>query len=308
MPQLVNRVRSDSTVEMAELSAVERLALRLGRAVNESERGKRAQELFLRTVAYSWMRASLARRMYAEGLDELAALRPERGVLLVSNHRSFFDLYAIMLAIWTARIGWARRLYFPVRANFFYDRLLGVMTNLVVGAGVMYPPIYRSQQRAALNRDAIVRMSEFLQKPCSVLGLHPEGTRNKGQDPYQLLPAQPGVGEIALLAKPTVIPVFINGMSNSIPHDISENYTRDIRRTNPILCVFGSPVPCDDLFLQTPRPALYKRMSDRFSENILSLGQKERELRDRCARGQIPDDHPGWLTNRGGGIFYIAPG
>jgi hypothetical protein len=32
---------------------------------------------------------------------------------------------------------------------------------------------------------------ELLQKPGNVIGFHPEGTRNNGDDPYHLLPAQP---------------------------------------------------------------------------------------------------------------------
>ena len=279
----------------------------MGHAANETRCGKRGQEMFLRSVAYPWMRASMARRMFVEGLDELIAMAPARGVLLVSNHRSFFDLYAIMLAIWMGPVGWARQLYFPVRANFFYDRLLGVLVNFIVGGGVMYPPVFRQRERAQRNRDALQLMQSFLQQPNSLLGMHPEGTRGKGDDPYQLLPAQPGVGEIALTAKPVIIPVFINGLSNNFFGEIRRNYARGVRRENPLICVFGKPLDCDELFAMTPRLALYKVASDRFRLEIMALGEREKRLRAACLAAEIGDDHPGWLDNRGRGLFYASP-
>ena len=50
--------------------------------------------------------------------------------------------------------------------------------------------------------------------------MHPEGTRGKGPDPYEFLPAQPGVGKLALVAQPIVIPAFILGLGNNIVEDI----------------------------------------------------------------------------------------
>jgi hypothetical protein len=32
---------------------------------------------------------------------------------------------------------------------------------------------------------------------------------------------------------------------------------------------------------------------------ITALGPRERELRERCARGEMPDDDRGWVTYRG---------
>ena len=64
-------------------------------------------------------------RTVEEHVDELVAFRPETGVMLVSNHRSFFDQYAMLLACYMGPVPWAKRLYFPVRSNFFYDQPLG---------------------------------------------------------------------------------------------------------------------------------------------------------------------------------------
>src|SRR5262245_32302999 len=114
------------------------MAVALGKLTNERPTGKRLQGHWLRTMSWWWIRPALTRRMYAEGLDRLETYEPERGVLVVSNHRSFFDQYAIMLATWAARIHWAKDLYFPVRSNFFYERPLGVLVNYFVGGGAMY--------------------------------------------------------------------------------------------------------------------------------------------------------------------------
>ena len=136
--------------------------------------------------------------------------------MLVANHRSFFDQYAMLLACYMGPVPWAQALYFPVRSNFFYDQPLGIVVNAAIAGGAMYPPIFRQAERRALNDEALDKMVEILQQPGNVLGMHPEGTRGKGPDPYAFLPAQPGVGKLALLAKPIVIPAFIHGLGNNI--------------------------------------------------------------------------------------------
>jgi 1-acyl-sn-glycerol-3-phosphate acyltransferase len=291
----------------AELNRFERLAVELGRLTNETRAGKALQETFLRTVSYTWIRACLARRMFCDNLDAVIALRPDRGVLFASNHRSFFDQYAVLLGVWMGRTSWARRLYFPVRSNFFYERQLGLLVNYLVGAGAMYPPIFRQSERAARNKEALERMVDLLAEPGSVVGVHPEGTRGKGPDPYQMLPAQPGIGQIALQARPIAIPVFINGLSNDIVKDVRANFDPAVRRERPVIVVFGDPIDYADLTAQKPRPTLYKKAADRFREAILALAPRERELRAMCESGMIRDDHPGWLTNREHGRFYVPP-
>jgi 1-acyl-sn-glycerol-3-phosphate acyltransferase len=282
----------------AELTRFERMAVALGRFTNERPGAKRWQGHWLRTMSWWWIRPVLTRRMYAEGLDELRDLTPERGILVVSNHRSFFDQYAIMLATWAAKMPWSRDLYFPVRANFFYERPLGLFVNYFVGGGAMYPPIFRQRERAELNDDALDRIIKFFDRPGAVVGVHPEGTRGKGPDPYQFLKAQPGVGKIALLARPTVIPVFINGLSNDLVADIRANFAPDIRRTRPCIGVYGRPIDLSDLYAQKPRPALYKKTADRFMAEIGKLAARERELREACLAGRIADDDPHWVIHK----------
>ena len=290
-----------------DLSRFEQLALELGRLTNETGTGKKLQDAFLRRISYIWIRASLSHRMFADGLERVLALHPDRGVLFATNHRSFFDQYAVLLALWMGRTPWMKRLYFPVRSNFFYERPLGLLVNYLVGGGAMYPPIFRQASRSARNKEALERIMAFLQQPGSLVGVHPEGTRGKGPDPYEMLPAQPGIGQIALQARPIVLPVFINGLSNDIVRDVRANYEPDIRRVRPCICVLGEPVDYEDLKAQKPRPALYKKAADRFRDAIIALMPRERELREMCTQGAIPDDHPGWLDNLGVSKIYIPP-
>ena len=283
----------------AQLTPMERIALWFGKAGNEDPRGKWIQNRVLRGLSYVWVRPVLARRIFAEGLEELIHMTPERGVLMVSNHRSFFDLYSLLLACYMGPVPWAKRLYFPVRSNFFYDHPLGIAVNVIAAGGSMYPPIYRQTERRALNDEALGTMVNFLQQQGSIVGMHPEGTRNKNDDPYTFLPAQPGVGKLALLAKPTVLPLFINGLGNSFIDDVKANFSKEARRERAVIAVFGKPVDYSDLLVEKPRPTLYKKAADRFMAAISALTAREKELRADILAGRITDDEPRWIANRG---------
>lgn len=290
------------------LTRMERIALRFAELTNDDPRGKWLQTRFLRGVSYVWVRAAIANRIFVEGLEDLMKLRPETGVMLVSNHRSFFDQYIMLLACYMGPVAWAKRLYFPVRSNFFYDQPLGLFVNAAVAGGAMYPPIYRQSERRALNDGALDKMVEILNQPGNVLGMHPEGTRGKHEDPYTFLPAQPGVGKLALVARPVVIPAFNLGLGNNIVEDVRLNFTRDARRKHAVITVFGAPLDYSDLLAEKPRPALYKKTADRFMAEIKKLAEREKELRAEVDAGRIPEDDPRWLGNRPAGKLYAREG
>jgi 1-acyl-sn-glycerol-3-phosphate acyltransferase len=292
----------------APLSRLERFALRFAELANETPRGKWLQTQFLRSVSYTWVRAGIARRVLADGLDRIMQLEPDTGVMLVSNHRSFFDQYVMLLACYMGPVSWAKRLYFPVRSNFFYDQPLGLFVNAAVAAGAMYPPIYRQAERRALNDDAIDRMVHILRTPGSVLGMHPEGTRGKGPNPYVFLPAQPGVGKLAVVARPLVIPTFILGLGNNIVQDIRWNFERNTRRDHAVLLLFGEPFDLAPFLDEKPRPTVYKRVADALMQAIGALSAREKELRVELRSGRISEDDPRWLTNRPIGKLYAREG
>jgi 1-acyl-sn-glycerol-3-phosphate acyltransferase len=269
--------------------------LAIGRFINERPVAKKLQQAWLTRFNQSWVRYAIGRRVLVDNVEWLLHDPSDAGVVICLNHRSYFDAYVAIFALLEQGARWPRKMYFPVRSNFFYEHPLGGAVNLVLGGGSLYPPIFRDQSKAELNRDALRRVAGFLAEPGVLVGLHPEGTRNKGPDPYELLPAQPGIGQIVLQARPLVVPAFINGMSNSYVEDITSTYRRDIRRDKPVIVVFGEPVEYGDLAAQKPRAALYKKMSDRIRDAIIELGRREKILREQCARGQIRDGDTRWV-------------
>lgn len=285
-----------TTDPSSPFSRIERAAVWLGRRANLTNAGKRLQSSYLRNFSMRWVRFVLERRMLVEGLAELRELDPERGVLLVSNHRSFFDQYAALMAVMTYGARWGRSLNFPVRSEFFYDKPTGLFLNYFVAGGAMYPPIYRDATRQGLNAGSLDCVVELLGAPGNLVGVHPEGTRGKGPNPYELLAAQPGVGKMALLGRPTVIPLFINGLSNDFVADVHANFLAKSRREFPLIAVFGQPIDYSDLLAEKPRPTLYKKAADQFMRVVAELGKREQALRAQCERGEMPDDDLRWLT------------
>ena len=277
----------------AQLKAFERVALRLGRAINERPLSKRLQYRFIRGLAYNWMRPFMSRRTYVDNIDWLISPPSDRGVLFACNHRSFFDSYLFLFSLYSSGAAWPRKLYFPVRSDFFYDQPLGVLVNLAMGGGCMYPPIYRDREKRSLNDDALQRIVEVLKEPNSLVGLHPEGTRTKG-DPYTLLRAQPGIGNIVLHAKPLVVPVFVNGVGNDFLGALRTSFQEGAKRNSPIIVSFGQPVDYQEFLESKPRAALYKKCADKINHAISECGQRERELLAAITQGEIGDDDPHW--------------
>ncbi len=295
-----------TTPDPSELTRIEQIAIRLAAATNEHPIGQFLQDRFLRGVTYPWVRLALAQRSLFEGLDDVVALRPSRGVLVASNHRSFFDQYAILLGLYLTGAPWVKRINFPVRATFFYEHPLGMLVNWGVAAGAMYPPVFRQRERSVANKATVEKLVAMLDLPGTVIGLHPEGTRNKGDDPYEMLPAMPGIGQIALQAKPLSIPIWIGGLENDFIGEFRTNWKPGIRRVRPVIAVFGKPIDYSEFLTQKPRPALYKKCADLFRNKILELSVRERELRAQCISGEITDDDPRWLCNREHYKLYAA--
>ena len=134
------------------------------------------------------------------------------------------------------------------------------------------PPTSRGGSTYALDR-----MVAELERPGMLLGIHPEGTRNKSPDPYTLLRAQPGVGTIlARSAHTRVVPVFVTGLSNGFGSEFSRTWGRR-RREFPIDVVFGAPIEFDDLSEQGNRLAVHMKMTQRCMSAVEALGHHHRD-------------------------------
>ena len=265
--------RSDAgAVPLRVLGSFERIAFRVMRWSNMGA-GARTGALWQRYVLEPFFSLFIARRLVVRGLDRLRTIPEGASILLVANHRTFFDLFVLGWIL--VRLPNFRRIpSFPVRANFFYERPWGLLICLILSGGSMFPPFFRKPRSKAFNRYSLGIVLDKLRGRNNLIGFHPEGTRNKGPDPYQLLPAQPGAGEVALKARPVVVPAFITGLSNKLAGEFIAN----LRRRNPIVAVFGEPVDLADFPAET-RLSHHKRASDRLNERIAALFEEEKAVR-----------------------------
>jgi 1-acyl-sn-glycerol-3-phosphate acyltransferase len=142
----------------------------------------------------------------------------------------------------------------------------------------MYPPIFRERKKLVLNPTSLDELAKQLRKGGVLAGIHPEGTRNRGADPYELLPAQRGVGRVVHAARVPVIPVFVHGLVGGLPAQILNNLKPQEHR---IVIVFGSPVELTDLLEQPASAKVHQAIADRTLEAVARLGHEEREIRAR---------------------------
>jgi 1-acyl-sn-glycerol-3-phosphate acyltransferase len=258
------------------LTPLERAQIRLVRASlrpGALDRGIRALQ---RSVGQWWIRAVTSSLRHVHGLERLPAWDPRASVVCVCNHRSFYDLYVVTAEL-VAR-GMPYRLLFPVRSSFFYDHPLGPFVNGAMSFFAMYPPIFRDRKRAALNLASLDEVAVLLRRGGFFVGLHPEGTRKKDDDPYTFLPAQAGVGRVIHKAPGSVVvPVFVNGLHNDFVHQVRAGITR---KGNTIHVVYGAPIDFGALLRTPGSPRTYKRIAERCIEAIGELGREERAIRD----------------------------
>ena len=246
--------------EFSVLSPIEKIGFKLTRKMNQGA-WKRFWTFCQRHIGSLWIKISTYNLMNISGLENFAETDPTRPILLVANHRSFFDMYVVSTALFRHT---NRRfdLYFPVRAKFFYDSPVGWFVNLVMGWFSMYPPFFREEKVAEKREFDKFSMRELI-RICSehksnIIGFHPEGKRNLSENPYEFLPAQPGVGAVIRKAQPQVVPVFVAGLGNNLPKQVLGNWTGGEK----IRVRFGSPVDLSEFYEKSDRLRTHKEISD----------------------------------------------
>ncbi len=257
----------------SRLSWLERRQIAFVRHTFESRPWDRAIRFLQRVIGSTWIHHFTKYIRHVYGMERLPRFDKTKSFIVVSNHRSFFDLYVVTGHL--VRLGLKHRIVFPVRASFFYDSPLGLFVNGVMSFFAMYPPIFREKKKAFLNPASLDELAWLMQQGGMLAGLHPEGTRNLG-DPYEFLPAQRGVGRIIHAARATVIPVFINGLINDLPRQIGSNFDGTGRS---IVVVFGAPIDFGELLDAPTSPKVHQAIADRTLEVIAALGREERERR-----------------------------
>ena len=261
--------------EISVLSPLEKTAFRLTDRMNRGA-WKRFWTFCQRHIGSLWIKICTYNLMRVHGLENIAACDVERPLLLVANHRSFFDMYVVSSVLFrqTKR---PITLFFPVRAKFFYTSPFGWFVNLVMGWWAMYPPFFREEKEAEkreFDKYSLRRLVQLASEGRGhLIGFHPEGKRNLNPDPYHFLPAQTGVGAVIMKAQPQVVPVFIAGLGNDLPKQISGNWTGGEK----VRLWFGERIDLSEFYEKSDRLRTHKEIADYLMLKIGELAEKDRK-------------------------------
>jgi len=259
---------------------MEKISFGVTRYLNSSPAARRLLTLLCAEIGRRWIELCISRTVRDHGFENFEKIDPNRGLLLVANHRSFYDQFAIAARLYKI-FGRHHNIYFPIRANFFYDSPLGLLVNLLMAFFVMYPPIVRDTRRRQWNEYATDIMVTLLKHPDNMVGFHPEGTRNQGSDPYALLAAKPGCGELIYRANPNVLPVFLQGFPNSVVDLFKSNHDRSQNWQPLVHMVMGEPMDLSaQLKLERSRKT-YLKISRKVMARIGELAEQECDIRHR---------------------------
>jgi len=210
------------------------------------------------------------------GFENFEKLDPNKAVLMVVNHRTFYDQFVIIARLFRL-FGAHHNTYFPIKANFFYDNPVGLFVNLSFALGRMYPPIIRDKKRRLWNRYATDLMAEMVQNPANMVGFHPEGTRNRSPDPYALLPGKPGCGELIFRSNPNVVPVFLQGFIKSPFKMVQKNWSSSPK---PVVhMVMGEPLDFSEECKLEENRKTFLQISKKVMDAIGELAEREQDIR-----------------------------
>jgi 1-acyl-sn-glycerol-3-phosphate acyltransferase len=252
------------------LTWTERAACLVGAALGETAPGRVVATQYQSRVSVPLLGLTIDNRLHLDGFEHVPL---DGSFIFAANHRSYFDLYAIMLAIWD-RFAEPPHLYCPVRTNFFYDKPAGIALNLAMCANAMYPPVFRDERGRTLNRHAVDRAVRLLHRsPRTIVAMHPEGRRSEGDDPYVLMAPKSGVGRIALAARRPVVPVFVNGLPPSFGALVRDRLSP---HGTPVRVFIGAPVELADLYASAEDPEAHREAARRTMDAIALAGERDR--------------------------------
>jgi 1-acyl-sn-glycerol-3-phosphate acyltransferase len=276
--QNLNELVSPTEQELRVLTWFERFAFHFVSRMNHGT-WKRFWTWCQSTMGAGWIHLATYNIMNVYGLEHVEAASRERPLVLVANHRSFFDMYAVSTVLFRMTT-WRKQLFFPVRGRFFYQSPLGLFVNLIMGWWSMYPPFFASgdnpiPEKRSFDKYSFRVLSELARGGAgNVIGFHPEGTRNKSEDSYSFLRAQPGVGKLIMDAKPQVVPVFIAGLCNSLPRQVARNWNRK----EVIRIHFGPKLDLSEYLQKPDRLRTHKEIADTIMEKIAELGEQDKVM------------------------------
>ena len=268
-----NLALEPTSEELAVLTSTERIGYKLADRMNRGA-WKRLWTFCQRHIGSLWIYLATYNLMNVYGLENVEQTDAEKPLLLVANHRSFFDMYTVS-SILFRRTKRPMKLFFPVRAKFFYDSPLGWFVNLVMGWFSMFPPFFREareEKKREFDKFSMRRLIDICSNGrAHVIGFHPEGKRNLSDDAYNFLPAQTGVGKIIMASRPQVVPVFIAGLGNDLPKQILGNW----RGGEPVRIRFGAPIDLSEFYEKRDSLRTHKEIADYLMAKIGELGARD---------------------------------
>jgi 1-acyl-sn-glycerol-3-phosphate acyltransferase len=274
-----------SPEELAALSSFERFAFRVTHRMNLG-RWKRFWTWCQSVFGAGWIHISSYNLIRVYGLEHIEAVDHNRPILLAANHRSFFDMYVVSTTLFR-NTRWHKQLFFPVRGRFFYQSIGGMFVNLIMGWWSMYPPFFVGgadplPEKRIFDKYSMRRLSQLCREGAgNVIGFHPEGTRNRNDDPYSFLRPQPGIGKLIKDTDPHVIPVFIAGLGNQLAKQVLGNWTGGPK----IRIHFGKQLELTEFILKKDDRRTHKEIGEFVMRKIAELGEEDRVMSNSTKAG-----------------------
>ena len=130
-------------------------------------------------------------------------------------------------------------------------------------------------EKRAFDKYSMRRLAQLCREGAgNVIGFHPEGRRNKSDDPYSFLRPQPGVGKLIKDANPQVVPIFIAGLGNNLPRQVLGNWFGGEK----IRIHFGRRLDLSEFIGKKDHVRTYKEIAEFVMGKIAELADIDREL------------------------------
>jgi 1-acyl-sn-glycerol-3-phosphate acyltransferase len=195
-------------------------------------------------VARFWGKIQLritGTRVRIQGLEYI---EPEKSYILVSNHQSTFDIFAL-LGYLPVQFRWT------AKAELFRTPFMGWAMSRIG-----YIPIERGSPKKAYR--SMLRAAEVVRKGISVI-IFPEGTRSPDGN---LQPFKKGVFLIALKSQAPILPITIQGASRIMRKGDWRIYPGQVRiQIDPPIETAGTPAENEEQLSQRVRSTLVKNLT-----------------------------------------------
>jgi 1-acyl-sn-glycerol-3-phosphate acyltransferase len=192
---------------------------------------------------------------------------PEGAMILVANHLSYMDIFAVSLFADSAR----RYPVFLAKASLFDIPVLG---SVIGKLGQL--PVYRGQADAAL----VLREAEMVARNGACVIFYPEATVTRDPDRWPMV-SKTGVARLALETGAPVVPVAHWGADRILPYG---SYVPKLLPRKTVKIIAGPPVDLSEFAGQPPTSQVLRAVTDKIMKDVAGLlGQ---------LRGQTPPAEP----------------